>query len=521
MKNKHTYFLSFFILFGSALSFSQNSNIDSLKSLIKTDRADTNKLIHLNKLSREYEMIGNYDSAMLIANSALELSNVMLEKNTDVKIKRSIQKFKATSYNNIGIVHDDQSNFPEALKNYLISLKIRQEIDDKPGQAASYNNIGVIYEQQGNYPEAFKNHYASLKIEEALGSKDGIADSYTNIGNVYADQSNYPEALKNHLASLKIRETINDRHGIGVSHNNIGLIYYYQGNYEEALKNHFAALKIRGDLGEKRGVAISHNNIGLIYYDQAEREKNTELSNEKYDLALKNYFAALRIQEEIGMNASLALSCNNIGNVYIKQKKYSEAEEYLLRAEKILKKIGYREFLRGTYRALSRLDSAKGNFKGAYENHKNYILYRDSLNNEETRKKTIQSQMTYEFEKKAAIAEAEHKKELESQEAMAEEKSRRQKIIIVFVICGLLLVMIFAGFIFRSLKITRKQKDIIENQKNTVEEQKRQVELQKSIIEEHQKEIVDSITYARRIQLSLLPTEKYIDKNLKRLNSKK
>lgn len=520
MKNKCTYLLPFFIILGSSLCFSQNSNIDSLKSLIKTDRADTNKLIHLNKLSREYEMLGNYDSAMLIANSALKLSNVMLEKNIDVKTKRSIQKFKAASYNNIGIVYDDQSNFPEALKNYLTSLKIRQEIDDKPGQAASYNNIGVIYEQQGNYPEALKNHYASLKIEEALGSKDGIADSYTNIGNVYADQSNYPEALKNHLESLNIRETINDKHGIGVSYNNIGLIYFYQANYEEALKNHYAALKIRGDLGEKRGVAISYNNIGLVYFDQAEREKVASLRKEKYDLALKNYFSALKIQEEIGMNASLALSCNNIGNVYIKQKKYSEAEEYLLRAEKILKKIGYREFLRGTYRALYSLDSAKGNFKRAYENYMNYVLYRDSLNNEETQKKTIQTQMTYEFEKKEAIAEAEHKKELESQEVMAEEKSRRQKVIIAFVVCGLILVLIFAGFIFRSLKITRKQKDIIKDQKNIVEEQKLQVELQKSIVEEHQKEIVDSITYARRIQRSLLPTEKYIERNFNRLKNK-
>jgi hypothetical protein len=36
-------------------------------------------------------------------------------------------------------------------------------------------------------------------------------------------------------------------------------------------------------------------------------------------------------------------------------------------------------------------------------------------------------------------------------------------------------------------------------------------------LEEKQKEIIDSITYARRIQKSLLPTEKYIEQSLKRL----
>ena len=128
--------------------------------------------------------------------------------------------------------------------------------------------------------------------------------------------------------------------------------------------------------------------------------------------------------------------------------------------------------------------------------------------------------MTYDFEKKEAVANAEHKKELENQTELAEEKSRKQNLIIIFVIGGLLLVLIFAGFVFRSLRITRKQKNIIEEQKNIVEKQKEEVEHQKLIVEEHQKEIIDSITYARRIQQSLLPTEKYIEKNLNRLKNK-
>ena len=78
----------------------------------------------------------------------------------------------------------------------------------------------------------------------------------------------------------------------------------------------------------------------------------------------------------------------------------------------------------------------------------------------------------------------------------------------------------FAIFIFRSLRITRKQKDIIGIRKNILEQQKMEVEFQKQIVEEHQKDIIDSITYGRRIQRSLLPTEKYIEKTLSRLRKK-
>jgi hypothetical protein len=127
--------------------------------------------------------------------------------------------------------------------------------------------------------------------------------------------------------------------------------------------------------------------------------------------------------------------------------------------------------------------------------------------------------MTFDFEKKEAVAAAEHKKELENQQTLAEEKNHKQKIILSFVIGSLLLVLLFAGSVFRSLRITKSQKNTIEAQKNIVELQKQKVEEQKLLVEEKQKEIIDSITYARRIQQSLLPSQKYIDKNMKRLKN--
>jgi hypothetical protein len=47
-----------------------------------------------------------------------------------------------------------------------------------------------------------------------------------------------------------------------------------------------------------------------------------------------------------------------------------------------------------------------------------------------------------------------------------------------------------------------------------------QIEYQHQKLEEKQKEIIDSIRYAKRIQHSRMPTEKYIDSNLNRLNKK-
>jgi hypothetical protein len=56
---------------------------------------------------------------------------------------------------------------------------------------------------------------------------------------------------------------------------------------------------------------------------------------------------------------------------------------------------------------------------------------------------------------------------------------------------------------YNRFRVTRKQKAIIESQKE--------------IVEEKQKEIMDSIRYAKRIQRSLLPLESTIEKTLKKL----
>ena len=82
---------------------------------------------------------------------------------------------------------------------------------------------------------------------------------------------------------------------------------------------------------------------------------------------------------------------------------------------------------------------------------------------------------------------------------------KRQKIIMLSVIAVLILVLIFSIFIYRSfLQKKKANKEIL---------------YQKNIIEEKQKEILDSIYYARRIQRALITSEKYIARNLKEMRT--
>ncbi len=76
------------------------------------------------------------------------------------------------------------------------------------------------------------------------------------------------------------------------------------------------------------------------------------------------------------------------------------------------------------------------------------------------------------------------------------------------------LVLVFAIFIFNRFKVTQKQKQIIEIKEQETQKQNEIITFQKHVVEEKQKEILDSINYAKRIQQTLLAHEDFLKENI-------
>lgn len=524
--------------------FAQKTKSDSLMLILQQKKEDTSKVNVLNDLAFELRS-SDPQKSIDYCNQAIALSSKLdfrkglgvakinmavsqintgeygaARKNAQeglVIAEKLADKFNiGRAYNSIGEAFRYEDNYPEALKNYNIALAVRKEMDDKKGIASVLNNIGIVNFNLGNYPEALNKHFEALKIREHIGDQQAVAASYNNIALVYLKQLNFADALKNHYSALGIRKQLNDKRGMAASYTNIGNLLRLQNKTQEALKNYLLAQELFLELGDKKNIAGSNNNIGSSYQIEADsllaqNDKANALI--KVNEAIRYFLIASPQYEEIKSSSGAILIAENLGNANKTLGNYQKARGYYESGLKISIKIGSKEDIKNFYSDLTKIDALLGNYKSAFENHQLYITYRDSLDNEETRKKTIQTQMTYEFEKKEAVADAEHKKELENQQALADEKARKQKVVLLFVLGGFLLVLVFAVLIFRSLRVTRKQKSIIELQKTEVEKQKH-------LVEEKQKEIIDSITYARRIQRSLLPTEKYIAGSIKRLHKK-
>ena len=106
---------------------------------------------------------------------------------------------------------------------------------------------------------------------------------------------------------------------------------------------------------------------------------------------------------------------------------------------------------------LIRQDSLNGKWNNAYKNYKLFTIYKDSLDNEETKKNTIQANITYQFEKKAALVKADQKKKDE----LSKSELKKQQITKYFVSIILALVLLFTLFLLNRFLLIKNKKLII------------------------------------------------------------
>jgi len=411
--------------------------------------------------------------------------------------------------NNIGYLHNSKGEISKALPYFYECIEVYKDLGNLKGIATVNNNLGYIYNNKGDVLNALERYHYSLKLEEKMGDQKGIALALNNIGFIYHNQDDIDNALLFFQKSLKIREGVGDQSGIANSLNNLGYIYDKDGQSAKALELYKRAMKIRKEIGDEVGYAFLILNVGSIY----EGMDSTEMATKYYEESLS---ILVKVKNKKGIASALV----NLANISDLNKENEIAEKYLLEALSLAQEIGNPKLISKASKNLSILSENQKNYKRAFEMYQIHVNMRDSINNDKTKTKSIQQQAKYLYEKQKTIDDLENEKLLAGQEienekkiAIEKEQQAKQRVIIYATAMGLLLVVIFFGFVYKRLQITKKQKLIIELQKEKVEEARQESERQKEIIENRQTEITASIEYAKRLQDALLPSKEDIDKS--------
>ncbi|MFH1319557.1 MAG: tetratricopeptide repeat protein [Bacteroidota bacterium] len=451
------------------ISFAQQRT-DILLNKLQAAGEDTVKVAALNELCWEYKNI-NPEKALKYGMEALELAKELLENSTSQDEIAINKKGVATSLNNIGVVHDYQGNYDDALNYYLQAQKINEELNDRISIATSLNNIGVIYYYLGNDQSAIDSYLQALEIRKelskspdpvvALAAKQGVAGSLNNIGLVYLNRGSitrnsddYDKAIDYFMQSLEIKEELED-------------------SPDEAVAK-----------AGKQGIARSLSNIGMVYKYRGDLSGNPD----DYEKVVQYYLDGLEKFEELGDKKGMVINMINIGEVYSIHGKNDKAIEQLEKSLDIAEEIGAKSEITACFKKLSALYQGKNNLEKALEYQKLYSQMKDSVLNEESGKQIIEMQTKYESEKK------EKQIEIQTLELSRQElKLKKNRILRYALIIGLGLALSLAFLLYNRYRI----------------KQKANAELSSAydIIAEKNEAITDSIEYAKTIQQAIMPKE--------------
>jgi serine phosphatase RsbU (regulator of sigma subunit)/Tfp pilus assembly protein PilF len=444
----------FFSLLVGTLKSQPDTKKDSLLSSIKTAKSDTAKVNAMLSTSN-YLMDKEPNEAYIIITEAMRLA-------TKIKWNRG----KEESYITKGQYYYSQSEFTKTLECWQEALKYKESRNDKEGMAFIRGKIGLIYWNLDDDKKALDYIFQALKEFELQGNKTKSAIQKGNIGMIYFKMKDYEKALSFFFEALDVAEKENlytlKKNTIG----NIGVVYYTQKKYEKAKEFFLKSLELHQNINDKQGISRQSGNIGILYV------KAPHLAFEKGN--------------------------NKTGLVL--------AEEYLEKALKLSTEYGAQKLMSEQEEFLSQLEEKKGNWKKAIEWYKKFILLKDSINSEENQKLIVKKEIQYEFDKKATADSVAYAKETEVNVALLKQKEaeiKSKQLQQWGLGVGLLLVLIFSGFLYNRIQIIQKQKHLIELQKQ-------QVEHQKHLVVEKNHEILDSITYAKRIQSAILPPQRLI-----------
>lgn len=468
--------LSFLLLATPLLAVNQ---IDSLEAKLKATKDDKEKFTVMTHLSKAYSGT-DIKKAIEYSEKALALAKSL---NND--------KFISKALTNMGLSYRIKGDMEKADSIMVSALNFCQAAGDKSGVASVAVNLGTLHAQQGHYQKALEYYLVSLNIREDSNEKENIASSSIGVGLVYMFMGNYDKALEYYTKSLQIYEEINDKSGITMTLNNMANVYQRQGNVDKALELHFRNLKIRKELGDPFEIAQSLGNISLGY-----------AAKKDFNKALENALEAHGIMEKVGEKHFLAESFSNIGLLHGDLGNDQKNIEYQLRSLKLGEEL----------QALEIIKTAYGNLSDAYENINNkgealryFKLFsgiKDSIFTSENSKMIAEMNTKYETEKKEKeIVLLQKDKELQKSEIAREKNFRTSLYGIIGSISLLGVVLLFA---YRNKK---KSNELLSKQKQ-------EITLQKEIIEEKNKDITDSINYAKRIQEAILPPDKFVKKLL-------
>ncbi len=476
----YKYVFPFLLLIVTAgLNVSGNPvNIDSLKSIANDNsKNDTVRIDAMYKLAKIYADSNNYQS-LYFANHQLQLSkkhkdflgalnaleiiiNYFDAKNSyDISLRycdTAIEIAQQAGYKNdllyfsgvSGSIAIKKGDYFEALEKYTLAVKIAQEQNRSNAEASFLNNIGSIYNYLGDNLKALDYYIAAYDLKEKNGKTGKLPPALINIGGLYVTNGDTAEGLVFLKKALKYAAENNDNYSVAKASISIGNVHMKYGHLDSAFVYYTAAMEAarkQDDLTVSVNLLIK---LSGYYYQTGKQTKAIQFAEK-----------AFKESEEIDYKFGIVSAAQQLGSFYFRQGKFKKAAVYFTKALNVSNKINAVDGQLNAYKSLYELYKRQMLYKKAMQNYSRYVQIKDSIFNEQSRRKYSAVKARYEINEKQRELE---KIKLENEINRLHE--RQSRYILWGALSLSLLIFLIIIIIYRQQKIRTLQKVIKLEQK--------------------------------------------------------
>lgn len=459
MKHLYPYFLLLLPAFCDA------GTIDSLKAELSHEQRDTTRINTLNALADAY-ITTDTKEGQKIARNALALSQ-----------KVGFERGEARAYNLLGNLLFAQGQYDSALVCYKACAQVWEKVHNEKGKGIALGNEANVHKRQGNVDKALEKYLLCLEIFKACGDRNLLANTYMNIGSIYDNLHNQKQALENYTVALTTYKETGNKNGQGRVLANMGNLYYQRNDSKNALDYFTKAIDLYEQVDSKSGLAEGLINVGSTYITIGDSTHSIS----DYNKALLCLYRALPICEEVDNSHLLILCYGNLGDAFASMQQVQKSIKYYDTCYSLSVKANDQFYIQQIAGCLYDQYMKLGDYKKALAYFQIKTAYRDSMMSEQKSQQISNLLTKYETEKK------------EQQIVLQSVQLRQQALVTRFIIVGFVIVILASLLLLRAY---RKNKVLTAQ------------------VQQKNKDITDSIQYAKRIQQALLPSEKYIDRYL-------
>ena len=413
----------------------------------------------------------------LTCHAQVKLDSIFQVVDTLPTLQRKLGKMEGVSgkfkFSNkeINLILEKMRSFEKPNADYKTKFEIQQ-------------SIGNVFYFQNKGNDALTQYFTLLSISENTKNNFYIGMAHDHIAETYQLLKNKAFAEKHLYYSKTFLEKTDSAKQIGELYNLLGTNYKDKGLLDSALKYHHLALEIRLKHNYKKAIAHTYNNLALVYSKLKDYKMAEDYLNKSLEIKIA-------LKDKKGTAGSII----NLGDVYANTNRVQQAKENYEKGRVLAMEAKAGKFFKIGTQNLAELLFETGDYKNSAILYVRSKQIADSINEEETNKAIAELTSQYETEKKDSEI-ALQQEELKTQEA----ENTKQKIMIIASGVALLMMVVAIFFIYRSYK---------QNKRNA-----RELAIKNHEIEEKNREITDSINYAKLIQQSLLASKEMLDKNL-------